>query len=135
MKYKGNPILGDNTYGRSKKKYKKINKNIEKEIDDFNRQALHAKNLTFIHPTTKKEVFFEAERPKDFNLLIKNLKKISVTKIMTPRVVVVSAEENINLEEFKTKKRFLNFSRIPLFSKQNEKITGYVFLQDILVKS
>ena len=78
MKYKGNPILGDNTYGRSKKKYKKINKNIEKEIDDFNRQALHAKNLTFIHPTTKKEVFFEAERPKDFNLLIKNLKKASI---------------------------------------------------------
>ena len=47
-----------------KKKFKKINRNIEKEINNFNRQALHAKNLACIHPSTKKEVFFEAERPK-----------------------------------------------------------------------
>jgi len=78
MNYKGNPILGDISYGRSKKKFKKINKNIEKEINNFNRQALHAKNLAFIHPSTKKEVFFEAERPKDFSSLVKNLKKASV---------------------------------------------------------
>ena len=78
MNYKRNPILGDTSYGRSKKKFKKINKNIEKEINNFNRQALHAKNLAFIHPTTKKEVFFEAERPKDFSSLVKNLKKTSI---------------------------------------------------------
>ena len=78
MNYKGNPILGDISYGRSKKKFKKINRNIEKEINNFNRQALHAKNLAFIHPSTKKEVFFEAERPKDFSSLVKNLKKASI---------------------------------------------------------
>ena len=78
MNFKGNPILGDKSYGKSKKKFKKIDAKIENKINNFNRQALHAKSLGFLHPTTKKEVFFEAKRPKDFDALIKILKKASV---------------------------------------------------------
>ena len=78
MNFKGNPILGDKSYGKSKRKFKDIDQNIEKKINDFNRQALHAKSLGFIHPKTGKEVFFEANRPKDFDALIKNLKKASI---------------------------------------------------------
>jgi len=78
MNFKGNSILGDKSYGKSKKKFKKINLNIEKKINNFNRQALHAKSLGFIHPTTKKDIFFEAKRPKDFDILIKSLDKASL---------------------------------------------------------
>ena len=78
MHYKGNPILGDKSYGKSKKKFKKIDLNIEKKINSFNRQALHAKILGFIHPKTQKKIFFEAKRPKDFDMLIKDLEKTSV---------------------------------------------------------
>ena len=78
MNFKGNPILGDKSYGKSKKKFKKIDSDIEKKINNFNRQALHAKSLGFIHPATKKEVFFQARRPKDFDALIKSLKKVSI---------------------------------------------------------
>ena len=78
MNFKGNPILGDKSYGKSKKKFKKIDPNIEKKINNFNRQALHAKSLGFLHPSTKKEVFFEAKRPIDFDTLIKSLRKASV---------------------------------------------------------
>ena len=78
MNFKGNPILGDKSYGKSKKKFKNIDLNIENKISNFNRQALHAKSLGFIHPKTNKEIFFEAERPKDFDLLIKSLKKSSI---------------------------------------------------------
>ena len=78
MNFKGNPILGDKSYGKTKKKFKKIDPNLEKKINNFNRQALHAKSLTFIHPKTKKELFFEAKRPNDFEILIKNLKKASI---------------------------------------------------------
>tara|TARA_Y100000590_G_scaffold268797_1_gene301843 strand:- start:399 stop:1388 length:990 start_codon:yes stop_codon:yes gene_type:complete len=77
MNFKGNPILGDKSYGKSKKKFKNINLKIEKEINKFKRQALHAKSLGFIHPTTGKEMFFEAKRPKDFDALVKNLNKAS----------------------------------------------------------
>ena len=78
MNFRGNPILGDKSYGKSKRKFKKINANIEKKINNFNRQALHAKSLCFVHPKTGKEIFFEAERPKDFDTLIKSLKKASI---------------------------------------------------------
>ena len=53
---------------------------------------------------------------------------------MTPRVVVTSIDEKLTLEDFQNDKKYLNFSRIPTYSKQNEKITGYIFLQDILEK-
>ena len=55
-----------------------IDKKIENEINSFNRQALHAKSLEFLHPKTKKKIFFEARRPKDFDDLIKSLKKASL---------------------------------------------------------
>ena len=78
MNFKGNPILGDKSYGKSKKKFKKINSNVEKKINEFDRQALHAKSLSFIHPSTNKEVSFEAKRPADFDTLIKTLIKASI---------------------------------------------------------
>ena len=78
MNFKGNPIMGDKSYGKSKKKFKKIDSKIENQINTFNRQALHAKSLGFIHPKTRKELFFEARRPEDFDALIKNLRKASV---------------------------------------------------------
>ena len=78
MSFKGNPIIGDQSYGKLKKKFKKIDPSIEKKIKNFNRQALHAKSLGFIHPTTKNEIFFEAKRPDDFDTLIKSLKKASL---------------------------------------------------------
>ena len=78
MNFKGNPIVGDKSYGKSKKKFKKVDIKIENKINNFNRQALHAKSLGFLHPKTKEEVFFEARRPEDFDTLIKNLKKASV---------------------------------------------------------
>ena len=78
MNFKGNQILGDKSYGKSKKKFKKIDLNLEKKINNFGRQALHAKNLGFKHPKTGKEIFFEAKRPEDFDTLIKILKKASI---------------------------------------------------------
>jgi len=75
-------------------------------------------------------VFSEKENKIIQNII--GLQKVKVTKIMTPRVVVTSVEENTTLKEFKQNKDFLNFSRIPIYSEQNEKINGYVYLQDIL---
>jgi len=78
MNFKGNSILGDKSYGKANRKFKKIDPSIEKIIKNFNRQALHAKILGFVHPRTKKEIFFEAKRPQDFDTLIKSLINASV---------------------------------------------------------
>ena len=61
-----------------KKNLKKLIQVLKKKINNFGRQALHAKSLGFIHPVTKKKIFFEAKRPKDFDSLIKSLKKASI---------------------------------------------------------
>lgn len=62
------------------------------------------------------------------------LKSIRVSEIMTPRVVVSVADENMTLKDFLGKKEFLQFSRIPIYLEDNENITGYVFRQTVFEK-
>jgi len=71
------------------------------------------------------------------NKIIQNLfrlKTVKVSEIMTPRVVVTVADENMLLEEFLIKKEYLYYSRIPIYSKNIENITGYVFRQSVFEK-
>lgn len=71
------------------------------------------------------------------NKIIQNilkLKNIKVTEIMTPRVVVAVADENLPLKDFLKNKDYLNFSRIPVYSGKDENITGYVFRQEVFEK-
>jgi len=71
------------------------------------------------------------------NQIIQNLvrlKTVKVLEIMTPRIVVIRADENMSLKEFLIKKEFLHYSRIPIYSKNNENITGYVFRQTVFEK-
>ena len=79
------------------------------------------------------EGIFEEEENKIIQNLIK-LKTVKVSEIMTPRVVVTVADENMSLEEFLIKKEFLHYSRIPIYSKNNENITGYIFRQTVFEK-
>ncbi len=68
------------------------------------------------------------------NKIIQNilkLKNIKVTEIMTPRVVVAIAEENLQLQDFLKNKGYLNYSRIPVYSGNDENITGYVLRQQV----
>jgi CBS domain containing-hemolysin-like protein len=68
------------------------------------------------------------------NKIIQNilrLKIVKVNEIMTPRVVVVVADENLRLRDFLKNKDYLKFSRIPIYSGNDEHITGYVFRQQV----
>ena len=74
---------------------------------------------------------------KQENRIIQNiidLKKIKISEIITPRVVVFSADEENTLENFSKENKKIKFSRIPLYSQQIENITGYIFLQDYIEK-
>ncbi len=81
---------------------------------------------------TEEGIFEEKENKIIQNLI--RLRNIRVSEIMTPRVVVTLADENMSLEEFLMKKELLYYSRIPIFSKNNENITGYVFRQTVFEK-
>ena len=82
MKYIGHTLFNDERYGGDRilkgttfTKYKQFVDNCFKILP---RQALHAKSLGFFHPSSKKEIFFQAKRPKDFDELIKNLEKFTI---------------------------------------------------------
>ena len=63
------------------------------------------------------------------NLL--KLKNVKAKEIMTPRVVVAVADENLKLSEFLKSKDYLTFSRIPIYSGNEENITGYVIRETV----
>lgn len=74
MKHIGHTLFNDATYGGDKvlkgtqfSKYKSFVENCFKVIP---RQALHAKSLGFIHPTTNEFMHFDSELPDDFTQVL-----------------------------------------------------------------
>ena len=59
----GYPIVGDMVYSNGKNPF------------GVEGQMLHAKNIEFIHPTTKDNVSFEAEVPEYFKEVLEKLDK------------------------------------------------------------
>lgn len=69
--------------------------------------------------------------------IIQNLMKFDYLRakdIMTPRVVVVSADEDSTVSEFSDQVQSMNFSRIPVYKENQEQITGYVLKDDLMLK-
>ena len=77
MKYKGTSLIGDNQYGKKNIKFKKINDDFFKILTSMHGQALHAKSLSFVHPTKNKWVNFEVKIPNDFEKMLNLLSKLS----------------------------------------------------------
>jgi 23S rRNA pseudouridine1911/1915/1917 synthase len=74
MKYLGHTLFNDERYGGDRilkgtvfTKYKQF---VENCFDILPRQGLHARMLGFVHPTTGKEMIFEADLPKDMELCL-----------------------------------------------------------------
>ena len=63
-KYLGHPVVGDAVYGIKKQKFK------------LNGQLLHAFRLTFTHPSSGKEMTFEAPLPDYFTSVLNKLTKV-----------------------------------------------------------
>jgi 23S rRNA pseudouridine1911/1915/1917 synthase len=83
MKYLGHPLFNDDFYGGDKivkgtifSKYKQF---VDNCFSICPRQALHAKTLGFVHPSTEEEVFFETELPNDMARVIEKWRDYSKT--------------------------------------------------------
>jgi len=76
LAYIKHPIVADDTYG-GKLVYPWQLKDAEPAIEEpiINRPALHAHTLEFKHPTTEKQVKFEAPIPDDMQKLLDMLRK------------------------------------------------------------
>lgn len=63
MAYIGHPILGDTTYGHSKKKYREVGL-------DIKRHMLHAEAIKFIHPEKEELIELKAPIPDDMKEIL-----------------------------------------------------------------
>ena len=77
LSYKGNGLIGDKKYGKKKSGFRKINKKFEKILSNFDRQALHAKSLGFLHPTKNRSMNFESKLPQDLKKMLDFLEKFT----------------------------------------------------------
>jgi 23S rRNA pseudouridine1911/1915/1917 synthase len=72
------PIVGDGTYNPRYKRPAGISDSLDENLKRFHRQALHATQLSFIHPATKEQQTFNCEPPADYLELLNALKEISL---------------------------------------------------------
>jgi 23S rRNA pseudouridine1911/1915/1917 synthase len=75
MAHIGHPVVGDPVYGRRRLSGKGKKDGIIGKLEAFPRQALHAGELKFIHPRTKKTMRFKAKLPEDMKKLMKAMEK------------------------------------------------------------
>ncbi len=79
------------------------------------------------------EGIFHSKENKIIQNLIK-LETIRARDIMTPRIVVTVAPEEMTLQEFYKNKSLIHYSRIPIYKDTKDNITGYVLRQNIFEK-
>jgi 23S rRNA pseudouridine1911/1915/1917 synthase len=68
MAHIGHPLIGDSVYNNRRKTFK-----FGPNQSYFDRQALHAVSLGFIHPVTGEKLGFESSLPDDIQLLLTSL--------------------------------------------------------------
>ena len=72
MTHIGHSLVCDPVYGRNKNS-QKCNLETQELLNAFNKQALHARTLGFIHPRTREYISTTAPLPDDLNALIESL--------------------------------------------------------------
>jgi 23S rRNA pseudouridine1911/1915/1917 synthase len=78
---RGYPVIGDAVYGNSAKINTVKDPLLKAKIKEFNRQALHAAQLSFIHPLKGERMVFTADMPQDLADLCAQLRlKTTSTK-------------------------------------------------------
>ncbi|MFZ3105594.1 MAG: RluA family pseudouridine synthase, partial [Smithella sp.] len=77
---RGYPVIGDQVYGNSAKINTVKDPLLKATIKAFNRQALHATQLSFIHPQKGERVVFTADMPQDMTGLCAQL-RLSINQI------------------------------------------------------
>lgn len=74
----GHPVLGDPVYGGRRERRGGLTGNAaataDKALSMIDRQALHAEELSFVHPVTGELVTFKAALPADFRAVLEFLK-------------------------------------------------------------
>ncbi|MFR9603447.1 MAG: RluA family pseudouridine synthase [Rikenellaceae bacterium] len=103
MAWKGHHLFNDERYGGDRvlkgttfSKYKQF---VDNCFAIMPRQALHAKSLGFVHPTTKERMEFDSPLPEDFNNLIAKWEGYAANRLAAERIAALNedtADENLS---------------------------------------
>lgn len=78
--HSGHGLIGDSLYGATSSQRLRhhpeaaVEEGMRQAVLNFHRQALHALEIGFIHPTSHQTMQFTADPPEDIKFLINNLK-------------------------------------------------------------
>ncbi len=75
LSFIGHPLIADPMYGGKMRFHKKADEQLKNTLKNFNRQTLHAKKLTFTHPTSGELMSFKTPLPQDMQDLLQVLAK------------------------------------------------------------
>lgn len=102
---------------------------IEKRFS-VNRDDISVEKLSHAIDLTHDDNSTESER----NILrgIVKFGNIEVQEVMTPRVDIFSLSDNMDFREVVGRIREAGYSRVPVFSETPDKITGILYIKDIL---
>ena len=73
MSHIGLPIIGDQLYSKKIK----VSRSFPDLLRKFNRQALHSKSIKFVHPISKKILYFNSILPEDMRILVNELENFT----------------------------------------------------------
>ena len=100
---------------------------------DKEASVLSRADFTAMAELGEKEGVFDAGE----STILKNLMRfdtVSARHVMTPRTVVVAADQNTTVRAFDDAHRGLRFSRIPIYDGSLDHVTGYV-LKDAMLRA
>ena len=107
-----------------------ITRNLKKDKD---KSVLSRSDFVVMTDLGKESGALEENEQKIIQNLLR-FSRVLVRDIMTPRIVVVAANESMTVREFHEEHEALPFSRIPIYRENADKITGLVLKDELLLK-
>lgn len=96
-----------------------------------NQPSVERSEVVALAEIGRKEGVFTKEEALILKNLI-NLRSLTARDVMTPRMVMVAAHEEITAQQFFETEEFYGFTRIPVYAKNKDDITGFVHKHDVL---
>ncbi len=108
-----------------------LSKGITKMLsDDEKKPSISREEFSAMAELGFQEGVFEEGESNIFKNLIR-FNHLSVKDIMTPRIVVIKHQEEMNIAQALESDEPLRVSRIPVYGKNEEDITGYILKNDL----
>lgn len=101
--------------------------------DDASATSVSRAEVSAMADIGEKEGVFASTESKMIKNLV-TLRNITAEDVMTPRTVMVMMQEDKQLQELFNHETFDKFSRIPVYKKNRDDISGYVHKIDVLSK-